>query len=57
MASKQGSLTVQIQGTMFQQRPEAFSKMNINQPLLSRRTHVNSDQNILLSILCGSTHA
>lgn len=57
MASRQGSLTVQIQGTMFQQRPEAFSKMNINQPLLSRRTHVISDQNILLSILCESTHA
>lgn len=47
MASRQGSLIVQIQGTMFEQRPEAFSKMNINQPWLSMRTHVSSDQNII----------
>lgn len=57
MASRQASLIAQIQGTVLQQRPEAFSKMDTNQPLLSRQTHVSSDQNTPMSILCRITHA
>lgn len=50
-------LQYRSKGQCFGKGLRHFSKMNINQPLLSMRTHVSSNQNILLSILCGITHA